>query len=184
VRAVSCGPDVGTLRDEDAELPEDSTDRVDAGGSSGHPTGPEAMQPAQRLLVHGLQGDGVDLLVSGGLKASLGIGAVGLVAGSISYDMMGGKEFDGMDVRADLPPPAMCGATCFHENDRGGRRAQPAHEARSGNRWRCRTRPGLSETATRKIDFATSTATVVEFMESLPYPLAPGAYKRLGIMMP
>jgi hypothetical protein len=142
------------------------------------------MQPAQRLLVHGLQGDGVDLLVSGGLKASLGIGAVGLVAGSISSDMMGGKELDGMDVRTYLPPPVMCGATCFHEKDRGGRCAQPSHEARSRNRWRCRTRPGWSETATWKMDFATSTATVVEFMESPPHPLAPGAYKRLGIMMP
>ena len=44
------------------------------------------MERGDRLLIDGLNGDGEDLFVSGGLEDGLGIGLVGLVSFSVGTD--------------------------------------------------------------------------------------------------
>ena len=122
---------VSTLGDEDSELSEDSADGVDSSGSCGHPARPEAMETAQCLLVHGLQRDRMDLLVSDGLRRALASARSVLLPVRYRRTSWAGRSWTVWPSGADLPAPVMCRPACFHENDRGGRCAQPSHETRS-----------------------------------------------------
>jgi hypothetical protein len=74
------------------------------------------VQRVDGLLFEGFDRDRGDVLVTNGLKESLGIGAVGFVSLAIASDMGGREQGDVVAEALELASPVVGGATGFHEN--------------------------------------------------------------------
>jgi hypothetical protein len=154
----------GTDRDEDAQLSQQPSDGVDAGGTGGDPTGAEAVEAGEGLLMEGLDRDKVrsarfDELRAGpwrrlgptcpeGRSGACGAGAA---AGH------GGRATPVVGPcagRSHRPPAGTVAG--------GWLRKKGSSWARD-KRLRRQTRPGCLETATSKTLFARSTAMVICF---------------------
>jgi len=66
------------LREGDPSFSEKTTDRIDSCGAGGQPTGTEAMERSESLLVESLDMDRSNLLVAMGLEQRGRVGAIGL----------------------------------------------------------------------------------------------------------
>jgi len=84
------------------------------------------------LLGNRLDGDGVDVGVAVGLEDSLGIGAVGLVAGDVGSDLVGGEEDDPMAEFLDLARPEVGRAAGLHDDGGGGHLGEEGQKGLAG----------------------------------------------------
>ena len=109
---------LGPERDGDAEFPEQTADGVDPRRPGGEPGRAQPMQGGERLLVDGLDRHGLDLLVPLGLEQTLGVTAVGLVAGDVGTSSVRREQQDAMAEGLDLSSPVVSRATGLHQDDR------------------------------------------------------------------
>jgi hypothetical protein len=77
-----------THRDEHAQLAQQSPQGVEPGRALRHPARAQTVQRREDLLVHGLHGDGPDVLVAAHLQDALGVRAIGLVAADVGSYVM------------------------------------------------------------------------------------------------
>ncbi len=110
----------GTFGDGVSELSEEAAQRIDTGGTGFLPLLADAVQLLELLLVDGAHGDGADARAAMGLQEGLGIDAVGFIAASIGFDVLGGDDDGAVPDRDGLAGPEVSGATGFDEH--GGRR--------------------------------------------------------------
>ena len=108
IRGAQCRDDLlGAHGDEESELAQQATQRVEPGGALCDPTRTQAVQRGEHLLGHALDRDGVDLLVAAGLQDALGVGTVGLVPTDIGSNVVGRKQDDVVAEGLNLPCPMM-----------------------------------------------------------------------------
>ena len=65
------------------------------------------MKTRQRVLIHALDRDGVDLLVAIGLEDALGLGAVGLVPSHVGVDQTRREQDGPVAQLLKLPSPVV-----------------------------------------------------------------------------
>ena len=105
---------------EDAEFPQQATNRVESCRSGREPSGPQAMQRRDGLVRDTLDGDGVNLLIPIGFEKPFRVGAVGLVASHVRPHVVRGEEPHRMPEWLKLSRPVVRGPACLQE-DRGRR---------------------------------------------------------------
>jgi hypothetical protein len=103
-------------RHGDAELSQETTDRVDTGGAGAEIAGAKAVQRIDGLLIEGFDGDWSDILITSGLEEGFGIGSVGFVALAVASHVGGREQRDLMAKGLELASPVMSRATGFHKD--------------------------------------------------------------------
>lgn len=102
--------------DGDAELPEDTTSRVNASGPVGDVFGAETMKRCEGMLIRRFNGHGSDVFVAKGFENTLGVGAVGFVTDDVGMDGVGWEKDGGMTEHLELTSPVMGGAASLEDN--------------------------------------------------------------------
>lgn len=125
----SCGNRVvRTQGDDDAELAQQRSQAVDACSSFGEPAGAQPVQRCKRLLRHGLDGHGADLLVAVGLEHALGVGAIGLVASHVGTHGVRGQQYRGVPEGLGAARPEVRRTAGFHDDCRGRKMRESERE--------------------------------------------------------
>ena len=124
--------EAGAQRDHDAELAQEAAQGIEAGGAGGEPGGAQAVESGERLLIHRLDGDGVDVLVAESFEESAGVSAVGLVAQDVGAGGMGRQENDLVAIALGEAGPEVGRAAGFEEHGGGGQLGEEGTEAGAG----------------------------------------------------
>ena len=101
---------------DDPELAQEASDRVDPRGPGGQPGRAQAMERGHRLLALRFDGHRPSLVVPRGFEQALGVGAVGLIARDIGPDHVRRQQGDAMPVPLGLPAPVVRRPTRPHQD--------------------------------------------------------------------
>jgi hypothetical protein len=105
-------------RDEDAQLAQQSSQRVEARGSLSHPGRTHSVKRGQHLLIHSLHGDRMNVFVAAGLQDALGIGTISLVPSHIRTDVVRGQQDHAMAKVLNAASPEVRRTAGLHDHRR------------------------------------------------------------------
>jgi hypothetical protein len=101
-------------------LSQETTQRIDAGGTGGHPLVANPMERQQFLLRDGFHGHWLEAITAHGVKQAGRIGAVALLASDEGSHVLWGKERDAVASSLSSSRPKVRSATRLHHDVRRG----------------------------------------------------------------
>lgn len=123
------GSDVAsTGGDSDTELTEYAAGGVDTGGTVGAQGGTETMKGGEGMLIGRLDGYGLDVFVTKGLKHTLGVTAIGFVSDDVGADGVRREEDDGVTEGLELAGPVVSGTAGLEDDGSGMTLGEEAFE--------------------------------------------------------
>ena len=111
---------LGSDGNGEAEFPQEAAQTVDALSAGTLPLFTDAMELLNSLLLDRAHGYGLNALTAMGLEERLGIGAVGLAASTVRFDVVRGDEVDVMACGGGETSPIVCGTARLHQDAGGG----------------------------------------------------------------